>query len=228
MKYLCIILFILPGILPAQEHESIVGRRAVPEQEWQKAAGGLDYSRDLPARPKPKKDRPHSDRPSGTGSSGGDWGALSQFWGNFFQVLAILIACVAIGYGIYWMIRQPRNRKIARDGAEITLDNLDAYIHETDLERFLREALAQQNYPLAVRIYYLQIIKDLSQNGAIQWSKEKTNRDYLGEMRVHSLAQPFREATRAFEYTWYGNTPLSRADFDRLEPAFKSLLARIG
>lgn len=227
MKYLCIILLILPVILPAQERESLVERRVVREQEWQKAAGGLDYSRDLPAKPEPKKDRSRSDESSRTRSSWGNWGAMSQFWGNFFQVLAILTACAAIGYGIYWMIRQPRNRRIARDGAEITLDNLDAYIHETDLERFLREALAQQNYPLAVRIYFLQIIKDLSQCGAINWSKEKTNRDYLREMRDHSLSREFREATRTFEYTWYGNTPLSRSDFERLEPGFKALLAQI-
>ncbi|MCK6691352.1 MAG: DUF4129 domain-containing protein [Thermoanaerobaculia bacterium] len=224
MKYLCIIFFILPVILPAQERESIVERRVVPEQEWKKAAGELDYSRDLPGKPKPKKDRSRPDR---TRSSDSDWTAMSQFWGNFFQILAILIACAAIGYGIYWIIRQPRNRRIARDGAEITLDNLDAYIHETDLERFLREALAQQNYPLAVRIYFLQIIKELSQNGAINWSKEKTNRDYLREMREHPLANPFREATRTFEYTWYGNMSLNRADFERLEPGFKALLARI-
>lgn len=227
MKYVCIIFFLLPGILAAQGQERVVERRAVPEQAWQKAAEGLDYSRDLPAQPKPKKER-SGDRSSRTGSSGSDWSAMSRFWGNFFQVLAILIACAAIAYGIYWMIRQPRNRRIARDGAEITLDNLDAYIHETDLDRFLREALAQRNYPLAVRIYFLQIIKDLSQKGAIRWSKEKTNRDYLREMYGHTLAQPFREATRAFEYTWYGNTPLSETEFKRLEPAFKSLLARIG
>ena len=71
------------------------------------------------------------------------------------------------------------------------MDNLDQYIHETDLERFLREALAQGNYTLAIRLYYLQVIKDLSAKSAIRWSREKTNRDYQRELRSHRLAEPF-------------------------------------
>lgn len=224
----CILLLLLPLGAQAQGSAPVAERRAVPEEQWRQASGDLDYSRDLPAKPKPKKERktPESSSPDSRSPSA-DWGGFSQFWGNFFQVLAILTALALIAYGVFRMIREPRNRKIARDGAEITLDNLDEYIHETDLERFLREALAQQNYPLAIRLYFLQIIKSLSQNGAIQWSKEKTNRDYLREMRQHPLAQPFRVATHTFEYTWYGNAPLSRTDFEKMEPVFKSLLATL-
>lgn len=231
MKYrlINIMFFLSPCLLAAQSTagQAAVERRAVPDQEWRKASGGLDYSRDLPAKPREKKKKSPPDSPTGSRSAPADWTSISQFWGNFFQVLAILIACTLIGYGIYRMIKQPRNRKLATDGTEITLDNLDAYIHETDLQRFLREALAQQNYPLAIRLYFLQIIKDLSQNGAIHWSKEKTNRDYLREMRDHRLAQPFREVTRTYEYIWYGNAPLTKVDFDRLEPEFKAVLSRI-
>ena len=226
MRYilLYIIFCLSPYLLAAQQTaEPIVERRAVAEQQWRAAAGALDYSRDLPEKPKPER----PDSPKERSSPQPDWSSLSQFWGNVLQVLAILIACAAIGYGIYRMINQPRNRRIARDGAEITLENLDAYILETDLDRFLREALAQQNYSLAVRLYFLQIIKDLSQKGAIQWSKEKTNRDYLREMNNHRLAQPFRSATRAYEYTWYGNATLNKNDFEQLEPEFKALLAQI-
>lgn len=224
MRYILIFgwLCFAPAFLPAQKASVPAERRAVTEQDWQKAAGGLDYSRDLPERQKPEK------QPSGTADGPGvprmDWGEPSPFWGNLLQALAIVLAVAAIAYSIYRVIQQPRNRQIAHDGAEITLENLEAYIHETDLDRFLREALAQQNYPLAIRIYFLQAIKDLSQAGAIHWSKEKTNHDYLREMQTHRLAQAFRQATSTFEYVWYGNAPLTQTDFARLEPEFKVLL----
>ena len=115
----------------------------------------------------------------------------------------------------------------ARDGVEITLDNLDEYLHETDLDRFLREALEKSDYPLAVRIYYLQIIKSLSEKNAIKWSREKTNRDYLRETREYRLGESFRVATRAYERVWYGNQTLSATDYARLEPEFKNLLSAI-
>lgn len=207
----------------AQNENTRVEYREIPGQKWEKASGGLDYSKDRPKAEEPEKENPFS----GDHTPAINWGAQLQELGNILQVLAILAAAVAIGYGIYRMVREPRNRRIARDGAEITLDNLDAYIHETDLERFLREALDQNNYALAIRLYFLQIIKDLSQNGSIHWSKEKTNRDYLREMRSHPLAVPFQQTILTFERVWYGNMNLTRSEFDRLAPAFKQLLGQL-
>ena len=226
MKYFWLIglFWIIPRMFVAQDVEVPVEYRDVPEQQWQKAASGLDYSKDRPEAEEPEKKKPFS----GDNTPAINWGAQFQTLANILQVLAILAAAFAIGYGIYRMIREPRNRRIARDGAEITLDNLDAYIHETDLDRFLREALEQKNYPLAIRLYFLQIIKDLSQNGSIHWSKEKTNRDYLREMKPHPLSSAFQYTTTAFERVWYGNAPLTQPDFERLEPEFKELIRKIG
>ena len=152
---------------------------------------------------------------------------MTQGLGSFLQVMAVIFALGVIAYGIYWMMQAPRNRTISRDGTEITLANLDEYIHDTDLERFLREALAGSNWPLAVRLYFLQTIKRLTEKEAIVWSKEKTNRDYLREMRGHRLATHFKDVMRQYERVWYGNQPLSAAEFARLEPEFKALLGEI-
>ena len=152
---------------------------------------------------------------------------MTKGLGAFMQILAVLFALAVIAYGIYWMMQAPRNRAIARDGTEITLANLDEYIHETDLERYLREAIGSANWPLAVRLYFLQSIKQLSEKEAIAWSKEKTNRDYLREMREHPLGLQFRSATRQYERVWYGNQPLSAQEFAQMEPEFKKLLGEI-
>lgn len=222
------ILLYSPAFLPAQGNAGPPQHRPLAAEQWQKAADGLDYSKDVPKPPKPVKKDPPAETPRPRPvSSPFNWGEFSAFWGNFFQVLAILIILSALAYVLYRMFSQPADRRIASDGTRITLDNLDAYLHETDLQRFLREALAQNNYALAIRLYFLQTIKDLSQTGAIGWSKEKTNRDYLLEMQQHALAAPFQLATRRYEYIWYGNTELTRSDFDRLEPEFKALLDRI-
>lgn len=199
-----------------------IAARKVEQKQWDDASGGLDYSKDVPKPPKEEKPRDY-----GSGFDGINWTSMTQGWGSFFQVLAIMVAVAIIGFGIWRMLQMPRNKQIARDGVEITLDNLDDYLHETDLERFLREALAQGNYPLAIRLYYLQIIKSLSEKNAIKWSREKTNRDYLREMRGHSLAEQFREATRIFERIWYGNQPLSAEGYAALEPKMKGALAGI-
>lgn len=199
-----------------------IALREPPANVWAKAAEGMDYSEDVPKPPKERKKRePNEPAPDF------DWTGLTQGLGNFLQVLAVVFALCVIGYGIYWMMLAPRNRTISRDGTEITLANLDEYIHETDLERYLREALAASNWPLAVRLYFLQTIKQLSEKEAIVWSKDKTNRDYLREMRNHPLGALFRDVTRQYERVWYGNQSLAAEEFERMEPAFKALLGEL-
>ncbi len=199
-----------------------VAMRKIPSEQWADASEYLDYSKDLPKPPKPEKKRSSNFNPNFL-----DWTAATAGIGNILQVLAIILATGLIGYAIYRMMQMPRNRAIARDGVEITVDNVDQYIHETDLERFLREALAQGNYPLAIRLYYLQVIKELSAKNAIRWAREKTNRDYQRELRQHRLAEPFRVATLRYEEVWYGNQALDAAAYARLEPDFKRLLTDI-
>ncbi len=210
--------------LPAQTSAPIQPEapvHAVSNETWTKASKGLDYSKDLPKPPKKKKERPEG------GRSGRDWSTLTQGWGTLAQVLAIALAILAIGYGIYYMLRQPRNRQISRDGVEITLDNIEDYLHETDLEKFLRLALADGNYAQAVRLYYLQVIKDLSARNDIRWAREKTNRDYLRDMRQHRLGADFRQLTFIFERVWYGNIQLRETEFRNIEPDFKRFLGQM-
>jgi hypothetical protein len=208
------------------ERASPVPLRTIPGNVWDEATENLDYSKDVSKvqKPEPDETRPvrQPDQRNPTFSSG-FWAGLGQL----MQVLIIILVLIGIGYTIHRMLQQPQNKRIAYDGTEITSDNVDQYLHETDLDRFLKDALNQQNYALAIRLYYLQIIKDLSNKNAIKWSKEKTNRDYQREMRSHHLADPFRRATRSFEQVWYGSEVLSAARYADLEPQFKALLGQI-
>jgi hypothetical protein len=216
-------------LVPVEEREPYtpppakpVAMREVENQQWDKATAGLDYSKDVPAPPKePETPVNTPQMPSF------NWGGLASWLGQILQVLAIIAAIAGIAYGIYRALNAPRNRQISRDGVEITIDNVEQYIHESDLDRFLREALAAGNYALAIRLYYLQTIKQLSETGAIRWSREKTNRDYLRETRTHRSAEAFRAATRIYERVWYGNQRIGEPDYRQLEPTFKNLLSSL-
>lgn len=196
-----------------------VALREVENRQWAEASSGLDYSKDVPKPP--KEEKPPVYRPD----SSLNWGGIFSWLGQLLQVLAVIAAIAGIAYGIYRTLNAPRNRQIARDGVEITIDNVEQYLHESDLERFLREALEAGNFPLAIRLYYLQVIKRLSETGAIRWSREKTNRDYLRETRNHRSAEAFRATTRIYERVWYGNQSLDAPAYQQLEPSFKTLLA---
>jgi hypothetical protein len=190
--------------------------RRIDTATWERASGDLDYSKDIPEEQQPRT----------SGADGQDWTMNTGLLGNITQALVILIAIGAIGYGVYRMLQSPRNKKIARDGVEITLENLDQYLDETDLDQFLQAALADKNYALAIRLYYLQIIKTLAERHLIQWSREKTNRDYLRDMREHRLSAEFQRLTAEYERVWYGDQHPDAGAFAAMEPAYRQFLSQ--
>ncbi len=202
---------------PATYSPPKVALRPAPNDAWKKAGGSLNYSDDVP---KVVEEEP---QPQERNLPNFNWD--TAFWSGFGKIFSIIVLIILVGLVIYQMVQSPSNQAIrAADGTPITFDNLDAYIQETDLERFLREALAAGNYNQAVRIYYLQIIKNLSQKELIQWSREKTNRDYLREMRSHPLSAEFRAATSTYEEVWYGNLELDRQLYEGIETRMKKLM----
>ncbi len=206
----------VPALAPAPPPNPVAMRK-IDDEQWAKTSGGLDYSKDIPNPPKEKKN-------TSSPTPDADWFGAFKGLGTFLQVLAIVLAVLLIGWGVWGMLNQPSNRRVATDGVAITAENLDAYLHETDLDAFLREALQAQDYKLAVRIRYLQAIKHLANDGKIKWAIEKTNREYIREMRQQPQGEAFRQATQAYERAWYGNRPLRVTEFAVIEPIFTGLL----
>jgi Domain of unknown function (DUF4129) len=198
-----------------------IAMRPLDKKQWEDALDGIDYSKDRVA--KETEDR----SPSGPGFSGLDWTNSFKGLGTFLQWLVVVLASSAVIYGAFRLLKGPANKRIANDGTEITLDNLEDYLHESDLDRFLREALAAGNFNLAIRLYYLQVIKQLSEKKLIALSREKTNREYVRSLQNHHLGENFRDLTRYYERVWYGNQPLSQQDYADAALRFKSILRLI-
>lgn len=97
-------------------------------------------------------------------------------------------------------------------------------IKELEIDRLLREALSTGNYRLAIRIYFLGLLKKLDEEGIITWKKDKTNRDYLSELFLK--ARYFEEVkmlTLAYEQVWYGDHTLSQQTYDQIISSFKAI-----
>ncbi len=200
--------------------------RNIDENSWKKAIEGLDYSKEVKRRK--KKD-----------ASPGNTGDLpnNAFFGNgafflwLFRGMLLLVAIVAILLIIKNVVQlkpKPKNLAIqVKNTGEIDLERIEENLNTADLDPLLQHAIAQENYTLAVRLYYLSILKKLSQQKLVFWKKDKTNRDYLRELSATNLYQPFQESTRAFEWVWYGDAVVDKQDFDRLQGQFQNTLSLI-
>lgn len=199
-----------------------IQRRDFQQSEWRRATQGIDYSDDVMKESKPKE-QPQGDRPAY------DW---SKFGGNaapVLKVLSIILLVIALAFLIRSLLglNQPRNRQVQPVLSVDELAQLDENLHTADLDDFIQRALAEGDFTLAIRLYYLAILKELSLQHIIIWKKDKTNRDYLREMSRTKSAMEFSEITLLFERIRYGNVVLQQADYEQLEPKFKQFIRQI-
>lgn len=146
-------------------------------------------------------------------------GALGYvFLGIFIVLLAVLIFYLFVN-----------NKK---DGKKIVQINLDeqapSEIPLSELQRLLQEALSKGDYRGAIRIYFIFIIRDLSQKNWIQWEKDKTNFQYLREMNGKSEYNLFNQSVGYFEIIWYGKREIDQPTFEKIKPEFTRLLDKLG
>lgn len=144
------------------------------------------------------------------------------------RLILILLGLGVVMFIIYRLVGGNAvlaNRSIERR-APVRLEDIESNLHEADVESFLDKAIREENYRLAIRLYYLAIIKKLSEKGYIQWKKEKTNGHYLREMRQnkHPETKNFRDVTRVFERVWYSAIPFDGGQFKEVRLSFNELL----
>lgn len=110
---------------------------------------------------------------------------------------------------------------------EVDIEKIVENLPESELQQYLNKALDQKSYRTAVRLYYLMVIQEMSNKGLIRWKKDKTNRDYLNEMRQQDGFQTFRKLTQIFERIWYGELEINQSDYQVIKPAYQQFIESV-
>lgn len=204
------------------------------EPVWVEVTKDLDYSPLNPLRK--KEERPRKERQKGKGD-GADREEMPSFQidrpllTNIVKFLLILIAAVAIALLLKHLLgfgSIPWNKKIKpQQLAEIHLETIEENLHEAEMNPLIRQAIEQGQYALAIRLYFLAILKELSLMQAIRWKKNKTNREYLQELQNQSDHADFSRTARIFERIWYGNRIITAGEFRQVEFPFADFLRRL-
>lgn len=206
--------------VPPEENylRSSIERHHFDTQKWKSLKEDMDYS---------KPDDYKKKEPEKESSSSGMKG--------FGQIFKFLLFLLAIGLIVLLIVHlaggkelfAPKNRKIKSAVSGINLEKIEENLQEADLEDPIRQAVAAGDYPLAVRLYYLSILKELSLKKHIRWKRDKTNGAYLRELAGSPLFSTVQEVTLAFERVWYGKVELNHPDFLQLETKFKNVVAEV-
>ena len=195
-----------------------IDRHHITKDNWEKAKQGIDYSSDIIKERVQKEEK--------------DTSSFNPIWAIIFELLkwVFIIGAVALLAFLIWKfvgegnVFGGRARRIGATSTEIDLDNLEENLEKIDIDPLIKKAIEIKNYSLAIRLYFLAILKELSAAETIVWRKDKTNRIYIREMRPHRLHSDFQNATLIFEKVWYGNETLNENNFGEIQPVFQKLL----
>ncbi|KGL63485.1 hypothetical protein [Polaribacter sp. Hel1_85] len=95
-------------------------------------------------------------------------------------------------------------------------------IHETDIDGLLQKAINNKAYRLAIRYYYLSVLKTLSNSKLIDYHKDKTNSEYLFEIENETTRTEFSYLSYVYSYVWYGDFPIDEVNFKLAENKYQS------
>lgn len=203
--------------------QEYIQEQAFDKSAWEKAKDGLDYTVEKPVE-KPQEDVKKDQKPQKNNDISPQ--AISQL-GTFFKWFFLIIGISVLAYIIFKFLSEgdfQKNKRINVNSQKIDLDEIEENLHETDIDPHITRAIAQKEWSLAIRLYYLAIIKELSLSKAIVWERDKTNRRYVNEMQQHRHFEPFRSLTRIFERVWYGENTVNETQFNDIKPNFQQLL----
>jgi hypothetical protein len=148
--------------------------------------------------------------------------------GNIAGVLVRLFAIIVVGFLLYFIIRYlagkegnfffgKKNKKV-----HIKDEELHENIHEINFPESILQFERSGDFRSAVRYQFLFILKKLSDKKLIVWNPEKTNKDYVAELKAPHLKNAFYDLSYIFEYVWYGEFSITEESYLKFKSQYQS------
>lgn len=120
-----------------------------------------------------------------------------------------------------------RLKKYSSSDAEV-LHREEESIDEGNFEKLVQRAIKNTDYRLATRYYYLWLIQQLTIKNYIEYNKDKTNSEYLFELKDRQMRSNFSHLSYIYSYIWYGQFTVDQMKFVSIEQKYKSFIKDLG
>jgi hypothetical protein len=147
-----------------------------------------------------------------------------------FSWLFYLALFIAVGFLIYILLNEggsgwfsSKGHKKIETSEDITSEN----IQNADINALINRAENDEDYRLAIRYYYLLVLKTLTIKNHIKFEDDKTNADYLNDIKSKPFSSEFEYISYLYNYIWYGEFPLDVQQYTQAKDKFISLLNQV-
>ncbi|MGC1632952.1 MAG: DUF4129 domain-containing protein, partial [Gelidibacter sp.] len=116
-----------------------------------------------------------------------------------------------------------RNNERLKSYGQITAEN----IKHADIKALIANAENTNDYRLAIRYYYLLVLKQLTLKNFIKYADDKTNADYMNAIAAEKFSKDFAYTSYIYNYTWYGEFALDVKQYQMAKTSFVQLIKEI-
>lgn len=138
------------------------------------------------------------------------------------QILPYIIVIGVLIFIVWLFIKlNPGQNVLAKaEKNQLYFSKEEELVKTKDVAKLKEEALLNKNYRLAVRYWYLQTLQRLDQLAIIHYEFEKTNADYLKELKSSSFSEAFQHSTNYYNHAWYGGFEVNELQFQKINRLF--------
>lgn len=206
-----------------EKNEAVMPKAFIDKNKWKKIAKKYDYRKERKLELEQKEE--NKTKQKAEKSEPLSPGMKNILTYTLFGIVILLL--VFLGYRFIAGEKFFGNKKV-KGLTVYALDDIENNLHEADINHYLNKAISSADYRVALRLYYLNLLKLLSANAAISWKREKTNGAYLLELSGHPIYGDFSKCTEIFEYFWFNETALINSEiFGKIRPFFEQTLSKI-
>lgn len=139
-----------------------------------------------------------------------------------------LLGIIVLYLIIKFLLENPISSVFKTETKEIEgFSYVEENIEQIDFDKLISKAIKDANYRLATRYLYLKSLKSLANKQVIEWHYEKTNSDYLNEIKDGQLKTLFKRVSYIYDYVWYGEFPIDEASFNKNKADFNQLIKTV-
>lgn len=144
-------------------------------------------------------------------------------------ILPYIFIGVIIGLIVWLFIRLNPGPSLigSPETGGVSFNEEEEIVRSQDISTLIESAVRAGDYRLAVRYYYLQLLKHLNDKGLINYEFQKTNAEYLAEIRDDSFKPKVQKLIRLYDFIWYGNFSVTENDFLVAQNSFRQVESSI-
>lgn len=149
------------------------------------------------------------------------------------SILIFLVLLLVFGFLIYRVLGDVEMRKRTRSAGE---EEEEINIEDIEEERLVADGVSLSllqraenagQFDVAVRLLYIQLLKELQDADLIKYRRDFSNRDYQHQLKGTKYLKDFRDVTADYERYWFGKYTIDRLSYRLVQRKFNVLSQEI-